>query len=96
VLASTGLTDPQKLSSLLLVNVYVRGQTQLTLGFEAGPVTGVDAGVRFGQRLLTLTDPRYPRVTAAMNANLRSATRLTSVPTSSTSGCAPYSTGSKH
>jgi hypothetical protein len=35
VLASIGLTEPQKLSSLLLVNVYVRGQTQLTLGFEA-------------------------------------------------------------
>jgi AcrR family transcriptional regulator len=70
VLAATGLTEPQKLSSLLLVNVYVRGQTQLSLGFEAGPVTGVQAGLRFGQRLLSLADPdRYPRVTAAMYAN---------------------------
>lgn len=70
VLAATGLAEQQKLSSLLLVNVYVRGQTQLALGFEVGPVTGVDAGLRFGQRLLALTDPaRYPRVTAAINAN---------------------------
>lgn len=69
-LAATGLTEPQKLSSLLLVNVYVRGQTQLALGFETGPVTGVAAGLLFGQRLLSLTDPeRYPRVRAAMNAN---------------------------
>ena len=33
-------------------------------------MTGVDAGLRFGQRLLAVTDPaRYPRVTAAINAN---------------------------
>jgi AcrR family transcriptional regulator len=76
VLAATPLTEPQKLSALLLVNVYVRGQTQLSLGFqqgagtEAGPETGPEAGLRWGRRLLALTDPaRYPRITKAMQAN---------------------------
>lgn len=71
-LAGTALSERQKLSALLLVNVYVRGQTQLALGFEtgAGDRSGVAAGLLFGQRLLALTDPiRYPRVTAAMNHN---------------------------
>jgi AcrR family transcriptional regulator len=75
-LAATPLTEPQKLSALLLVNVYVRGQTQLALGFEQGAAAGAktgasaEAGLRWGRRLLALTDPaRYPRVTAAMKAN---------------------------
>jgi AcrR family transcriptional regulator len=71
-LAGTALGERQKLSALLLVNVYVRGQTQLALGFEtgAGGRSGVEAGLLFGRRLLALTDPvRYPRVTAAMNHN---------------------------
>jgi hypothetical protein len=35
VLASTGLTEPQKLSSLLLVNVYVRGPPPCLSPFRA-------------------------------------------------------------
>lgn len=72
-LAATPLTEQQKLSSLVLVNVYVRGQTQLSLGFDAsldGPA-GADgaAGVRYGRRLLALADPgRYPRLTAAVTS----------------------------
>ena len=73
-LAATPLTEPEKLSSLLLVNVYVRGQTQLSLGFEAGAdasaQSSAEAGLLYGQRLLALADPgRYPRVTAAMKAD---------------------------
>jgi AcrR family transcriptional regulator len=72
-LAATPLTEQQKLSSLVLVNVYVRGQTQLSLGFDAslevpagadmdavaGTAAGadMDAGVRYGRRLLALADP---------------------------------------
>lgn len=71
-LAGTPMTEQQKLSALLLVNVYVRGQTPLALGFETGADgrSGADAGLLFGKRLLALTDPvRYPQVTAAMNHN---------------------------
>jgi len=73
-LQPTGLPETEKLSALLLVNVYVRGQTQLSLGFEAGAEAsahpGADAGLLYGQRLLALADPdRYPRITAAMKAD---------------------------
>jgi AcrR family transcriptional regulator len=76
-LAATPLTEQQKLSCLVLVNVYVRGQTQLALGFDAssdaprgaGAGADEDAGVRYGRRLLALADPgRYPRLTAAMTS----------------------------
>jgi AcrR family transcriptional regulator len=72
-LAATPLTEQQKLSSLVLVNVYVRGQTQLSLGFDASldaPAgADKDAGVRYGRRLLALADPgRYPRLTAAVTS----------------------------
>jgi AcrR family transcriptional regulator len=76
-LAATPLTEQQKLSSLVLVNVYVRGQTQLSLGFDAsldaptgaGAGADRDAGVRYGRRLLALADPgRYPRLTAAVTS----------------------------
>jgi AcrR family transcriptional regulator len=72
-LAATPLTEQQKLSSLVLVNVYVRGQTQLSLGFDASldAPAGADgdAGVRYGRRLLALADPgRYPRLTAAVTS----------------------------
>lgn len=72
-LAATPLTERQKLSALVLLNVYVRGQTQLSLGFGASPGAtagpGADAGVLYGRRLLALTDPgRYPRITAALTS----------------------------
>jgi AcrR family transcriptional regulator len=76
-LAATPLSEQQKLSSLVLVNVYVRGQTQLSLGFEATPDASSgaqadadkDAGALYGRRLLALTDPgRYPRITAALTS----------------------------
>jgi|HubBroStandDraft_1064217.scaffolds.fasta_scaffold258368_1 AcrR family transcriptional regulator len=70
-LAATPLTEQQKLSFLVLLTVYVRGQTQLSLGFEASPPPGpgTDPGVRYGMRLLALADPaRYPRITAAMTS----------------------------
>jgi AcrR family transcriptional regulator len=72
-LAATPLTERQKLSSLVLVNVYVRGQIQLSLGFDArldAPAgADGDAGVRYGRRLLALADPgRYPRLTAALTS----------------------------
>jgi AcrR family transcriptional regulator len=70
-LAATPLTEQRKLSFLVLLTVYVRGQTQMSLGFEAAspPGSDTDPGVRYGMRLLTLADPaRYPRITAAVTS----------------------------
>ncbi|MGI9092569.1 MAG: TetR/AcrR family transcriptional regulator [Mycobacteriales bacterium] len=65
-LAATGLDEQVKLSSMLLVDVYVRGQTQLALGFEAGD-TDDDPGVLYARRLAALVDPeRFPRIADAL------------------------------
>jgi AcrR family transcriptional regulator len=66
-LQPTRLAETEKLSALLLVNVYVRGQTQLATGLARGVRPGDDPGPRYARMLLRLADPeRFPRLTAAM------------------------------
>jgi AcrR family transcriptional regulator len=63
----TRLAETEKLSALLLVNVYVRGQTQLATGLARGVRPGDHPGAQYAQLLLRLADPeRFPRLTAAM------------------------------
>jgi AcrR family transcriptional regulator len=67
-LAETGLAEQEKLSSMLLVDVYVRGQTQLTVGVgvEAQPT---EDDLRYARRLRALADPaQFPRITSALAA----------------------------
>jgi AcrR family transcriptional regulator len=66
-LQPTRLAETEKLSALLLVNVYVRGQTQLATGLARGVRPGDDPAPRYARMLLRLTDSeRFPRLTAAM------------------------------
>ena len=59
--------DNDKLSALLLVNVYVRGQTQLATGLARGVRPGDNPGPQYARMLMRLTDSeRFPRLTAAM------------------------------
>lgn len=57
-LAGTALTSQQKLSSMLLVDVYARGQTLLALGITSGGRDGdldpVEVSRRYGSRLAYL------------------------------------------
>jgi AcrR family transcriptional regulator len=65
-LQPTGLAETEKLSVLLLVNVYVRGQTQLATGFASAP-PDAPAGTGYAQLLLRLIEPeRFPHLVAAM------------------------------
>jgi AcrR family transcriptional regulator len=66
-LQPTRLAETEKLSALLLVNVYVRGQTQLATGLARGARPGDNPATQYAQMLLRLADPeRFPRLTAAM------------------------------
>ena len=66
-LQPTRLAETEKLSALLLVNVYVRGQTQLATGLTAGVRPGDNPGPQYARMLMRLTDAeRFPRLTAAM------------------------------
>jgi AcrR family transcriptional regulator len=66
-LQPTRLAETEKLSALLLVNVYVRGQTQLATGLVRGVRPGANPGTQYARMLLRLADPeRFPRLTAAM------------------------------
>jgi AcrR family transcriptional regulator len=66
-LQPTRLAETEKLSALLLVNVYVRGQTQLATGLARGIRPGDNPGPRYARLLLRLAAPeRFPRLTAAM------------------------------
>jgi len=68
-LAGTPLSAQEKLSSLLLVEVFVRGQVQLSAGME--PAAGdLDAGTRlYARRLRQLTDPdHFPEINAALES----------------------------
>jgi AcrR family transcriptional regulator len=66
-LQPTRLAETEKLSALLLVNVYVRGQTQLATGLARGVRPGDHPGLAYARMLLRLADPgRFPRLTAAM------------------------------
>jgi len=65
-LADTPLGEQEKLSSILLVDVYIRGQSQLAVGM-AGGAESLDAAMQYTGRLRALTDPqRFPRIRAAL------------------------------
>lgn len=69
-LERTQLSENEKLSALLLVNVYVRGQVQLSSGFAPEQPGGVP-GADYTQTLLRLIDrDRFPHLTAAMTQRL--------------------------
>src|ERR1700683_283503 len=66
-LQPTRLAETDKLSALLLVNVYVRGQTQLATGLARGVRPGGGRSEGQTPELMPLTDSeRFPRLTAAM------------------------------
>jgi AcrR family transcriptional regulator len=66
----TGMSEQQKLSSMLLVDVFVRGQTQLTLGIAPPQASGGERPVDpYPLRLRQLVDDeRFPAVTAALES----------------------------
>jgi AcrR family transcriptional regulator len=67
--ATTPLSEQQKLSSVLLIDVYVRGQVALAAGFGDGDGPDIEAGQLYTRRLLTLADPdEFPRVHAALQS----------------------------
>jgi AcrR family transcriptional regulator len=66
-LRPTRLAETAKLSALLLVNVYVRGQSQLATGFGRQVRSGDNPGSQYARMLLRLADPeRFPCLVAAM------------------------------
>jgi AcrR family transcriptional regulator len=66
-LAATPLNEQEKLSSMLLVDVYVRGQLQLSVGMNPDGQDFPKAALRYGQRLAALIDRKqFPRMTAAV------------------------------
>jgi AcrR family transcriptional regulator len=65
-LQPTGLSEIEKLSILLLVNVYVQGQTHLANGLRQGPPSD-NPGAHYAKLLLSLAAPeRFPCLVAAM------------------------------
>jgi AcrR family transcriptional regulator len=84
--ADTGLTHQQKLSSMLLVDVYVRGITGLmssviTATTDEG-LTEAEADQLYAKRLDQLVDPeRYPAVAAALGSGALSDSSDSSDPT---------------
>ena len=66
-MADTVLTEQDKLSALLLVDVYVRGQSQMALQLTAAESGAVDSGELWARRLLSLiTEDRLPYLRAAL------------------------------
>lgn len=67
-LTSTGLTESQKVSVIMLVEIFVRGQTLLTIGIdgETSPAVPVENG-QYGRMLSDLIDEeRFPRIWSAL------------------------------
>jgi AcrR family transcriptional regulator len=64
----TPLSPQDRMSSMLLVNIYVRGATELTANMDNLPEDEARAaGVRYTQRLRVLADPeRFPTIAAGM------------------------------
>jgi AcrR family transcriptional regulator len=68
----TNMTENEKLSALLLVNVYVRGQTQLATGFGQAQ-TDDNQDAQYARLLLSLVDPeRFPHLVAVMTSRATS------------------------
>ena len=57
-MAGTPLSEQEKLSALLLVDVYVRGQTQLSMQLTTADSESVNAGQLYARRLMALTESR--------------------------------------
>jgi AcrR family transcriptional regulator len=71
--AGTPLTDRDRLSLIVLVNVYVRGNTQLTASVfssrAAANLTGLEANRIYGRRLALLADPdRFPTIAGTLGS----------------------------
>lgn len=67
-MAGTSLSEQEKLSALLLVDVYVRGQTQLSLQLTAGDSATVN-GQLYARRLLALIEPHHlPFIRASLTS----------------------------
>lgn len=65
-LAATGLNPQAKLSCMLLVDVYVRGQAQL-MRDATSDTESREADQRYATRLTALADPhQFPHITAAL------------------------------
>lgn len=73
-MAATPLSEQEKLSSMLLADVYVRGQTQLHLqmagAYWSEGVSSAEADLRYVRRLARLVDPEtHPRICAALRTD---------------------------
>ncbi len=63
-LAETNLSEQEKLSSMLVVDIFVRGQVQLTLGMSQVPPAHT-----YSARLLSLLEPaEFPHLVAALHS----------------------------
>jgi AcrR family transcriptional regulator len=63
----TPLTPQERLSAMLLVNIYVRGATQLTANMQTDPAQAREADRIYAERLAMLaTAERFPGIAATM------------------------------
>ena len=63
----TPLSPQDRLSSMLLVNIYVRGTTQLTAGMHTDPDAAREADRLYTERLAQLATPdRFPGIAATL------------------------------
>jgi AcrR family transcriptional regulator len=63
----TPLTPQDRLSAMLLVNIYVRGATQLTANLQTDPEQAQQAGRPYAERLAMLATPeRFPGIAATL------------------------------
>ena len=68
-LADSGLSEQEKLSAILLVDVYVRGITQLSAHITDPQLSAEEADRIYGARLATLIDAdRLPGIAAAFGS----------------------------
>ena len=66
---NTPLTPPDRMSAMLLVNIYVRGTTGLSASMlSLPPDEAAVAGERYARRLRSLADPdRFPTIAAGLD-----------------------------
>lgn len=69
-LADTALSEQEKLSAMLLIDMYVRGITQLSVHINGDPSVSTEEADRiYGARLAALVDPeRLPAIAAAFDS----------------------------
>ena len=68
-LTDTELTEQEKLSAILLIDVYVRGITQLSVHITDPQMSPAEADRIYGARLAALIDPdRLPGIAAAFGS----------------------------